>query len=49
MKSVIEEIYDAALKRAEGQRIRRVAIGAGYTYVELDDGAAGVSYSNREV
>ncbi|MGC9114846.1 MAG: Rossmann-like domain-containing protein [Fervidicoccaceae archaeon] len=48
MKSVIEEIYDAALKRAEGQRIRRVAIGAGYTYVELDDGGAGVSYSNRE-
>lgn len=48
MSSVMDELYEALIKKAEGQRIKKVAIGSGYTYVELDDGGAGVSYSNRE-
>jgi uncharacterized protein (DUF4213/DUF364 family) len=48
MKCVIDELYESVLRKVEGQRIARVAIGAGYTYVELDDGGAGVAYTNKE-
>ncbi|MEM0021808.1 MAG: DUF364 domain-containing protein [Fervidicoccaceae archaeon] len=48
MKSFIDELYDYLIKIAEGQRIEKAVIGAGYTFVELNDGGAGVSYSNRD-
>jgi len=47
-RSVVEEIFEEALKMSEGQRVKKAVVGASYTYVELDDGGAGVSYTNRE-
>ncbi|MEZ0290309.1 MAG: DUF364 domain-containing protein [Sulfolobales archaeon] len=48
MKSFIEELQDSIMRVAGGQRISRIVIGVRCTYVELDDGGAGVVYTNRE-
>ncbi|ABL78868.1 conserved hypothetical protein [Thermofilum pendens Hrk 5] len=45
---VVEEIYEYALSRAGSERVKRVVIGVHATLVELEDGRAGVAYTNRE-
>ena len=44
---ILERIYDLALPRLEGKKIREVRIGLGLMAVELDSGQIGVTYVLR--
>ncbi len=48
IKSVIDELYEYARERTGSERIKKAIIGAGYTFVELDDGRGGIAYTNLE-
>ena len=43
----LERIYDSALPRLEGQKIKEVRVGLGLMAVELDNGLIGVTYVLR--
>jgi hypothetical protein len=45
---LINELKNAALKRAADKKVSDVRIGLGYTGVMLDDGSAGVAYTFRD-
>jgi len=48
MSNIIEEILKEAQEYYSGQRIKDVIIGLYYTFVELDDGGSGLSYTNNQ-
>ena len=48
MSSIIEEILREADEHYDGQRIKDAVIGLYYTFVELDDGSGGLSYTNTQ-
>ena len=45
---IMERIYDLALPRLSGKRIKEVRIGISLMVVELDDGSIGVTYVLRD-
>ena len=45
---ILKRIYEFALPRLSGKRIRDVRIGLSLMAVELDDGSLGVTYVLRE-
>ncbi|XCH79133.1 MAG: DUF364 domain-containing protein [Candidatus Dehalobacter alkaniphilus] len=45
---ILERVYELALPRLEGKKIREVRVGLGLMAVELDDGSLGVTYVLRK-
>ncbi|ATW26928.1 DUF364 domain-containing protein [Candidatus Formimonas warabiya] len=45
---IVERVYNLALPRLEGKKIREVRVGLGLIAVELDDGSLGVTYVLRK-
>ncbi|TEB04573.1 hypothetical protein Psch_03333 [Pelotomaculum schinkii] len=45
---ILERVYDSALSRLAGKKIKEVRIGLELMAVELDDGAIGVTYVLRK-
>ncbi|OCZ49856.1 DUF364 domain-containing protein [Dehalobacter sp. TeCB1] len=45
---ILERVYELALPRLKGKKIREVRVGLGLMTVELDDGSLGVTYVLRK-
>lgn len=45
---ILEDLIECLASRGESTRVAEVCVGLGYTYVQLDDGRIGVSYTLLE-